>query len=350
MEKLMKKKTDESRNLSINIAGAILVVISLFLLGYLIFDDEKITANPYNSKPLVVGYQNSPAMALIMIAEEQGLFKEHNLDINLREFTAGKFALQTFLGGSLDVAVAGDMPIGLALLQGQKLTAFAEVISDSVDEVRMIVHYNGDCADLTPKHYFSEKKRKIATSFGGGPQFFTLKFLQFHKIPGQQVDLISQAPEQMVGALEKESVDGIAIFDPAASTAEERLSSAVCTFEDPKNYRQHYIAVAHPDLVANESDPRLLHFVQALKSAAEFAKDYPEKSMNIIMKKTEIPLTIIQHIWPKLTFEVELDHELPSLWMEQAIFHLSQVGANYLTPKPDYSDSINSSIIQRLKN
>src|SRR5262245_38464187 len=76
---------------------------------------------------LVVGYQNSPAMALVMVADKRDLFRQNGVDVDLRDFTAGKIALQAFLGGSLDVAVAGDMPTGLALLQGQDFVAFAEV-------------------------------------------------------------------------------------------------------------------------------------------------------------------------------------------------------------------------------
>src|SRR3989339_123978 len=67
---------------------------------------------------LRVGIQVSPAMTLVMVAEDKGFFDRAGIDVELKEFTAGKFALQAFLGGSLDLAVSGEVPVTLSTLQG----------------------------------------------------------------------------------------------------------------------------------------------------------------------------------------------------------------------------------------
>src|SRR5215211_6884736 len=64
-------------------------------------------------RKLTVGIQVSPAMALVMVAKDKNFFDQEGLDVELKEFTAGKFALQAFLGGSLDFAVAGEVPTTL---------------------------------------------------------------------------------------------------------------------------------------------------------------------------------------------------------------------------------------------
>src|ERR1035441_6281221 len=59
------------------------------------------------SEPVTIGIQTSPAMALVMVAKDKLFFQEEGVDADLKEFTAGKFALQAFLGGSLDFAPNG---------------------------------------------------------------------------------------------------------------------------------------------------------------------------------------------------------------------------------------------------
>src|SRR5882762_2306965 len=56
---------------------------------------------PATVRKVTVGIQVSPAMTLLMVAKDEGFFLRQGLDVELKEFTAGKFALQAFLGGSI---------------------------------------------------------------------------------------------------------------------------------------------------------------------------------------------------------------------------------------------------------
>lgn len=296
--------------------------------------------------PLRVGYQNSPAMALVMIAEEKAYFDANNVNVELVEFTAGKFALQAFIGGSLDSAIAGDMPIGLALLQGQDVVGIAEVLANSHSEMRMIVRSPTGCAGIEPSTYFSAKRRKIATSFGGGPQYFTVRFLQAHNVPLDQVELVSQKPEEMPAALNRGAVDGVAIFDPAAAEAERLLGPAHCTFPDPENYRQHYVMVAKSNSLASPKAEQYRRFIAALRDADRFANEHPQEAQQIVASKTGLPPAVIATIWPRYDFGVVLDDSLRNLWMQQAEWHRSQPGTAVLAT-PNYETALNRSFIDR---
>jgi len=299
-----------------------------------------------NNKPLRVGYQNSPAMALIMIADERKFFDAHHVRVDLKEFTAGKFALQAFLGGSLDVAVAGDVPTGLALLQGQHFVAVGEVLKGSHGAIRMVIRQKGGCQDVTPEKYFWDKHRSIATSFGGGPQYFTARFLNAHNIPLSQVKIISQAPENMVSAVTSGTVDGIAIFDPAAAKAEALLGVDHCTFPDPGVYREHYVIVTRPDELKPKPDARLRDFMAALRDAERFAAEHPLDAQKIVSQKTKIPADKVQQMWPEFEFGVALDPDLAKLWMAEADWHRSQPGAGAGLTQPDYAAATDRTLIE----
>ena len=189
---------------------------------------------------LTVGIQVSPATTLVMVAEDAGFFDKAGVDVQIKEFTAGKFALQALLGGSLDVAVSGEVPVTLASLQGNEFRVLTQVVERTINECRVVARREVDIH--TPEEYFAAKKRKLATSFGGGPEFFTYSFLQKHGISKDRIELISQRPEDMPAALANKSVDAISIFDPQARIAERILGNEAITFADADIYSELYVA------------------------------------------------------------------------------------------------------------
>jgi ABC-type nitrate/sulfonate/bicarbonate transport system substrate-binding protein len=325
---------------------AMLAAAAVLAIAFSIYvSNQYFVTNAVSDKPLRIGYQNSPAMALVMVAEHEKLFDKRGVSVALQEFTAGKFALQAFLGGSLDGAIAGDVPIGLALLQGQQFLAVGEVLKNSHDEVRMVVRNPDGCSNLTPETYFSEKQRSIATSFGGGPQFFTIRFLEAHKIPLSEVKLISQQPQEMPAALQAAAVDGIAVFDPAAGEAESLLGSHHCTFPDPKNYRQHYVLVVRNGDIRPHPDPRLVRFIGALKDAEQFILAHPSEAQDIVGDKTKLGAARISAIWGEYQFGVTLDPGLAELWAQEADWHRSDPGANVDLAHVDYTKILDPSVL-----
>src|ERR1017187_9294287 len=134
--------------------------------------DEKSKAK--ETPCLTVGFQTSPAMALMMVATEMRYFDKEGIQVELKEFTAGKFALQAFLGRSLDIAVSGEVPVTLATLQGHNFRVIAQIVERTTNECRVVVRAEEGLE--TAEKFFQSKKRKLATSFGGGPEFFTHNF------------------------------------------------------------------------------------------------------------------------------------------------------------------------------
>ena len=105
-----------------------------------------------------------------------------------------------------------------------------------------------------PKAYFTAKKRKLATSFGGGPEFYTYSFLQHFGIDAATVEIISQRPEDMPAAIQSGSVDAVAIFDPFAFVAEKGLGTQGVTFTDPALYSEFYVLSARPEQIDKSPD------------------------------------------------------------------------------------------------
>jgi ABC-type nitrate/sulfonate/bicarbonate transport system substrate-binding protein len=248
---------------------------------------------------LTVGIQVSPAMTLVMVAQDKGLFENAGVKVLVKEFTAGKFALQAFLGGSLDLAVSGEVPVTLAVLQGNKFRVVAQVVERTRNECRVVVRRDGRLD--TPEAYFHAKKRRLATSFGGGPEFFTYNFMLKHKIADHAVELISQRPEDMPAALASGSVDAISVFDPFARIAEIMTADRSLTFSDPEIYSELYVVAVRQETLSQGSD-RIQAFLRGIHEASKYVERHPDESKAVLLKYTKLNRSIVDDIWGNFVF------------------------------------------------
>lgn len=292
-----------------------------------------------------IGIQVSPAMALVMIAKDKGFFLEEGLDVELQEFTAGKFALQAFLSGAIDFAVSGEVPVVLAALQGNQIRVVTQVVERTNNEVRVVAHREKDL--LQADKYFKKKKRKLATSFGGGPEFFTYTFLKHFNIDQKQIEILSQKPEDMPAALATGSVDAIAIFDPFAYIAENRLGSSGITFSEPTLYSELYVLNANPSQIENK--PQIIEaMIRALDKAGHFIDQDPESSKLIVQKYTRLDRSVIDGIWNNFVFRPSLTQTLIDYWYAQATWAKETGKITSDTIIPDFKKMLEPKFLEKI--
>lgn len=301
---------------------------------------------PLPVRPVVtVGIQVSPAMTLVMVAEAEGLFEHEGVDVEIKEFTAGKFALQALLSGAIDFAVSGEVPVALAALQGNPIRVVAQVVERTTNEVRVVAIKDKDLTD--PKRYFKAKKRKLATSFGGGPEFFTYVFLNRYGIARTEIEILSQKPEDMPAALVNGSVDAIAIFDPFAFIAERLLGNRALTFADKDLYSEFYVLDAMADQV--QRNPQLIEaMLRALVAASEFIERNPKRSKEVLQRYTKLEPEVIDGIWGNFVFRPALTARLLEYWQAQAQWAKDTGKVTPDTPTPDFHAVIEPKFLRRV--
>ncbi len=278
------------------------LIVVLFLGGFAFINNGK----PKELQHVTVGIQTSPAMALVMVAKDKGLFQKQGLDVELKEFAAGKDALVAFLGGSLDFSISGDVPVALSILAGNKFVVPAQVVGKTMNEVRVVATKEPGLD--TAGKFFKAKKRKLATSIGGGPEFFTYEFLNKLGITKDQVEIVAQKPGDMPATLISGSVDAIAIFDPFAFIAEKQLGDKAITFTDDSIYSELYVIEAKESV---KQDSVLLEkLLRGLIEAEKFTKNNPEEAKAIVAKYTKLDRETVEGIWNSFDFRITLTPQL----------------------------------------
>ncbi len=253
-------------------------------------------------------------MTLVMVAQDRGFFRDNGVTVEIKEFTAGKFALQAFLSGAIDFAVSGEVPVALAALQGNPVRVVSQVVERTQNEVRVVALRDGGLTD--PRAYFAARKRKLATSFGGGPEFFTYAFLKRYGIAPDQVEIISQKPEDMPAALATASVDAVAIFEPFAYFAASRSARDVVVFEDATLYSELYVLNARPEQLESRAT-EITAILRALVTAGDFVAANPAEAKTILRRYTKLDSETVDAIWGSFVFRPALTPALVELWEAQ---------------------------------
>lgn len=309
-----------------------LLATSLLLVGCI--------ANPPQAA-VQLGLQLTPASSLVQIAKEKGFFEKNGVNVEIKEFTAGKFAFQAMLANSADLSVVGDIPVALAKLQGNDFVVLAQ-IGENYNEAPVIVRDDGSA---TPQEYFLKTKRKLSTSLGGTPEFSTYLFLKEFNIPVSQVEIIAQKPEEMVGALASGSVDAIAIFEPYPSLAEQTLLGKTKRFTLPAGvYPTAYLLAANTEWVEKNPE-KAVAVLKALKEAKDFAKQNPVESQQIVSKYTKFESAIIQKIWSDFDLRVWLSDHLVDTWQKETAWAV-ETGKINPTPVPDFTTLFRPDLLQ----
>ncbi|NLS96966.1 MAG: ABC transporter substrate-binding protein [Planctomycetaceae bacterium] len=318
----------------LRIEAALPVILPFMLLAGCQSDSREASHTRSDLPTLTVGIQVSPAMTLLMVAEDEGFFEEAGVNVELQEFTAGKFALQAFLGGSLDVAISGEVPVTLATLQGNEFRVLAQVVERTTTECRVVARREGDLD--TPAEYFGAKRRKLATSFGGGPEFFTYNFFKKYGISQDDVELISQKPEDMPAALAAGSVDAISIFDPQARIAERTMGAKAITFADADIYSELYVVDVTQSTIEHRSQ-ELTAFLKGLHDAHFYIGEHPEEAKEVLIQYTKLDREIVDDIWDNFVFKPAINRLFLDYTTAEAKWAIEKGTFPKETPIPNFN-------------
>jgi len=293
---------------------------------------------------LTVGIQNSPSNSLVIIAADKGFFDTTKVKVVVKEFTAGKLALQALLGqaNDIEVAVSAETPVVLSTLGGNKFKVISEIVN-AKNECRVVVRKDGELN--TPEKYFS-KSRKLTTSEGGSPEWFTYNFINNFNLDKSKVQVIAMLPENMPIALSSKAVDAISIFDPFARIAENDLGDLGLTFLN-SNITSYYVMSVKEKTLTEKSEA-LEELIKGLLKAEEFIKNNPEEAKQIVAKMTKLDISILNSTWDNYSFAVRLDDSFIDLCIAQTNWAIETGKYPKNTAVPDFKQVLSPDILKKV--
>jgi NitT/TauT family transport system substrate-binding protein len=258
-----------------------------------------------HTKPTIVvrlGSTLAPYSCAVWLAQSRGFFAAEGLQVEVRDFIAGKQGLAEMLAGGLDYTTAADAPIVLALLEQSPIRVVAS-IATSTDNTSVIARRDRGiraAADL-PGH-------RIGIVRGTTSHYFLDNYLEFYGIPLAQVEHVALGPDALVEALATGEVDAISAWVPISLRAVERLGDQAVELRSGTLYRWTWNLVARNREVAGS--PVTDGLLRALRQASDELLRDPAAAAKELSPRLGMTPERLREEWRRTFFELSLDQSL----------------------------------------
>lgn len=251
-------------------------------------------------KKLSLGISIQPSSGLVIIAHEKHFFKDHGLDVEVKEYPSGKRALfDGLLAGEVDIASTTSVPFVMEAIEKTEIKAFATVFTAS--NVNSIIARK-DKGINSPEDLIN---KKIGTQKASAVHFFLSLFLQKYNISINDVDLRYYKAEDLPQALAKGEIDAFSMREPYISQAQEQLKDNAVVFQEPGLYRQVEAVVVKSAYIDANQDI-IISFLKSLYDAKELITNSPDTAKKILADKLGVSVESIETFWDSSEYNVSL--------------------------------------------
>ncbi len=172
------------------------------------------------TKPITIGYSDWPGWTCWAIAEKQGFFKKHNVNVKLKWFPNYTDSLNAFAANQVDANCQTWSDSMGPLAQGQ--AAKAVLINDNSAGNDAVVAGPGihSMKDL--------KGKKVATELGTVEQFLLDKALAANGMTEKDIQYVNIKVQDCPAAHDRAKVDAVAVWEPNKSQLAGEAARLAC--------------------------------------------------------------------------------------------------------------------------
>jgi NitT/TauT family transport system substrate-binding protein len=232
-------------------------------------------ATPDGVQPVDVDFGYIPdfnGTSLLAIAEDQGLWEKHGVNVTTTSFTNGPLQIQALGTGDLDFGYIGPGAIWLPASGQAKIVAV-----NTLGQADRVVAQPGitSIEDL--------RGRTVAIPEGTSGDMILTLALQKAGMTKADVQIVAMEPAAIITALSSKQVDAAGIWYPALATVKQRIPDLVelaknQDFEETVAFPTAF--VAGNDVVAGEPD-KVGRVLKVLREAIAFRAANPDQAVQL---------------------------------------------------------------------
>lgn len=230
------------------------------------------------AEPLRIGYVFAMANAPVLIAEQQGYYRDEGLEVDVKALGDGPVIQQALAAGELDVAYVGTPPVYQWYARGLKSVILAKV---NYGQAAVVAGSQTDIKQLSDL-----KGHKLAGVKKGSGMDVLLRgyVLQEHAglDPDKDLDIIDLPPGNMNAALDRGIVDAAFSWEPFVSQALLR-GSARLLLDVNQVLPEYpwYVVIGLPKTLQERPDD-VVKLLRAHRRAIDFLNQHPDEANRII--------------------------------------------------------------------
>lgn len=257
-------------------------------------------AAPKKSKYLYLMGSTPQGTSPIVVGINKGFCKKLGLDIDMKMFTSGGVAAQSFIAGQGDWVVTGDWPAVRTWLQTQGE-------SDPIVGLFPAAHYT-DLSVVVSKSSIKKaadfKGKTMGVWLGTTSEFFAAKYLDAHKVPLNAVTYKNIKPAEMVVALDRGDIDGFTIWQPFGWRSEQVSGKKVHILSTGKGFFTEYMVTSVKRSTLDNDPDAVSAMIKCTREASDYIAGNVDEASQIVGKHFKIPVDNVKQMIVVQNFDV----------------------------------------------
>jgi ABC-type nitrate/sulfonate/bicarbonate transport system substrate-binding protein len=238
-----------------------------------------------------------PVFSAYYVAQEEGLFKKHGLDVRINTGPSGSAMVAFLVNGQIESAFGSE----IAGVSNHNLDPNVVVVAQATRLVRWIAVVGRNIDNLD-----GLKGKKVGIARGSGGEVFWLAMLDKLKLNAADYTVVNVEAPEMVAALERGNIDAYAVWEPWVTRGLAAVKNTK-VLKDQEGILEQGVYI-YMNLGWIKKNPAQAEgFIRALVEATDIInKDRKRaaKDVSAFLKSLDPPM--VEQLMTKLTFDMEL--------------------------------------------
>jgi ABC-type nitrate/sulfonate/bicarbonate transport system substrate-binding protein len=277
-----------------------------------------------------------PVFSAYYVAQEEGLFKKHGLDVRINTGPSGSAMVAFLVNGQIESAFGSE----IAGIANHNLDPNVVVVAQAARLVRWIALVGRNIDSLEQL-----KGKKVGIARGSGGEVFWLAMLDKLRLNAADYTVVNVEAPEMVAALERGNIDAYAVWEPWVTRGLAAVKNTKILKDQEGILEQGVFIYMNLGWVKKNPAPAE-GFVRALMEATEVInKDRPRaaKDVSAFLKSLDPPM--VEQLMTKLSYDMELS---PASISMLRLAESQLKGQGKLTKPVDYGAFIYPDLLRKV--
>lgn len=238
-----------------------------------------------------------PVFSAYYVAQQEGLFKKHELDVRITTGPSGSAMVAFLVNGQIESAFGSE----IAGVANHNLDPNVVVVAQATRLVRWIavVGRNVDTLDQL-------KGKKVGIARGSGGEVFWLAMIDKLKLNPADYTVVNVEAPEMVAALERGNIDAYVVWEPWVTRGLAAIKNTKVLRTQEGILEQGVYVYMNRGWIQKNPAPAEA-FIRALADATDLInRDRKRAAKDVSDFLKNLDPAMVEQLMAKLTFEMEL--------------------------------------------
>ena len=278
-----------------------------------------------------------PVFSAYYVAQEEGLFKKHGLDVRINTGPSGSAMVSFLVNGQIESAFGSE----IAGVSNHNLDPNVVVVAQATRLVRWLAVVGRNIESLDQL-----KGKKVGVARGSGGEVFWLAMVDKLKLNPADYTIVNVEAPEMVAALERGNIDAYAVWEPWVTRGLAAVKNTK-VLKDQEGILEQGVYI-YMNLGWIKKNPAQAEgFMRALVEATELInKDRKRAARDVSAFLKSLDPPMVEQLMTKLTFDMELGTTTINMF-RLAESQLKQ--QNKLTKPVDYGAFVYPDLLRKVQ-